>query len=82
MPSAASRATIRTHLTVPLRFADGYSTSARVFTFDGLADGREPLAFGLGSHAVPFAPNGHSGPPPLVRPHSECLTGDVFGSKM
>ena len=77
----ASTATIRTQLTVPLRLADGYSTSARVFTFDGLADGREHLAFGLGSHAVPFVPGQHSGPPPLVRPHSECLTGDVFGSQ-
>ena len=73
--------TIRTQLAVPLRLADGYSTSARVFTFDGLADGREHLAFGLGSHAVPFVPGQHSGPPPLVRPHSECLTGDVFGSQ-
>jgi len=39
-------ATIRAQLTMPLRFADGYATSARVFTFDGLADGREHLAFG------------------------------------
>ena len=26
-------ATIRTQLTVPLRFSDGYSTPARVFSF-------------------------------------------------
>jgi hypothetical protein len=26
-------------VTVPLRFGDGYSTIARVFTFTGLADG-------------------------------------------
>ncbi len=81
MPHPASTATIRTQLTVPLRYADGYSTSARVFTFDGLADGREHLAFGLGSYAGPFTPGQHAGPPPLVRPHSECLTGDVFGSQ-
>jgi len=34
---------------MPLRFADGYTTSARVLTFDGLVDGREHLAIGLGA---------------------------------
>lgn len=81
MPRTLPPATIRTQLTVPLRFADGYATSARVFTFDGLADGREHLAFGLGDRAGAFTPDGHGCPPPLVRPHSECLTGDVFGSQ-
>ena len=66
-----SEATVRTQVQLPLRFADGYATSARVFSFDGLADGREHLAFELGE------PDGI----PLVRPHSECLTGDVFGSE-
>src|SRR5947209_13516338 len=66
-------AMIRTQVTVPLRFSDGYTTTARVYSFHGLADGREHLAFGLGE-ASP-------GRPPLVRPHSECLTGDVFGSQ-
>ncbi|MGW4940778.1 GTP cyclohydrolase II [Actinoplanes sp. NPDC004185] len=68
-------ATVRTRVTVPLRFADGYSTTARVLTFDGLVDGREHLALGLGDweRAVQATP--------LVRPHSECLTGDVFGSQ-
>jgi GTP cyclohydrolase II len=74
-------ATVRTQLTVPLRFADGYSTTARVFTFEGLADGREHLALGLGDHAAASTPNGHRDSSPLVRPHSECLTGDVFGSE-
>jgi GTP cyclohydrolase II len=40
-------ATIRTQVSVPLRFADGYATAARVFSFDGLVVGRENLAFGL-----------------------------------
>jgi len=73
-------ATIRTKVSVPLRFADGYSTAARVFTFDGLVDGLEHLAFGLGDRAaaVTSAVNGST---PLIRPHSECLTGDVFGSE-
>ncbi|GGM23742.1 GTP cyclohydrolase II [Micromonospora sonchi] len=66
-------ATIRTQVTVPLRFPDGYATTARLFTFDGLVDGREHLAFALGEQ--------NSGTVPLVRPHSECLTGDVFGSQ-
>ncbi len=38
-------ATIRTQVELPLRFADGYTTDARVFSFDGLVDGREHLAF-------------------------------------
>lgn len=74
-------ATIRTQLSVPLRFPDGYATSARVFTFTDLADGREHLAFGLGDRAGAFVPGEHRGRVPLVRPHSECLTGDVFGSQ-
>jgi GTP cyclohydrolase II len=73
-------ATIRTEVSVPLRFADGYAATARVFSFDGLVDGQENLAFGLGDPAAAVTSNG-SGPVPLVRPHSECLTGDVFGSQ-
>ena len=81
MLGALSAATIRTQVVLPLRFADGYATRARVFSFHGLADNREHLAFGLGSHAGVFEPDAHSGAAPLVRPHSECLTGDVFGSQ-
>lgn len=81
MPRTLPPATIRTQLPVPLRFADGYATTARVFTFDGLADGREHLAFGLGDRAGAWPPDGRRDRPPLVRPHSECLTGDVFGSQ-
>jgi GTP cyclohydrolase II len=66
-------AQIRTRVTVPLRFADGYTTTAEVITFTGLADGREHLALALGDVA--------NAEVPLVRPHSECLTGDVFGSQ-
>ena len=73
-------ATIRNELSVPLRFADGYTTAARVFSFDGLVDGRENLAFGLGDWAATLT-SGAGEPAPLVRPHSECLTGDVFGSQ-
>ena len=72
-------ATIRTQVSVPLRLADGYVTEARVFSFDGLVDGREHLTFGLGDLAVAHPADGYPRIP-LVRPHSECLTGDVFGS--
>lgn len=73
-------ATIRNQVSMPLRFADGYATPARAFTFDGLVDGQENLAFGLGDRAAAVTSAG-LGAVPLVRPHSECLTGDVFGSQ-
>ncbi|MFJ1459813.1 GTP cyclohydrolase II [Nocardia wallacei] len=63
---------VRTRVRIPLTFGDGYSTHAEAVTFDGLGDGREHLALVLGE---PPAAR-----PPLVRLHSECLTGDVFGS--
>ncbi len=76
---SAPPASIRSRITVPLRFVDGYRTDARLFTFDGLVDGREHLALGLGDHARRLSSPGPE--PPLVRLHSECLTGDVFGSQ-
>jgi GTP cyclohydrolase II len=75
------KAKIRTRVTVPLRFVDGYQTTARVFTFDGLVDGREHLALGLGDRAGLTTSSAASPTVPLVRPHSECLTGEVFGSQ-
>ncbi|MEV6616556.1 GTP cyclohydrolase II [Streptomyces sp. NPDC051051] len=65
-PAATRRARVR----VPLRFHDGYSVDAELVTFHGLADGQEHVAVVLGD----------PGPVPLVRLHSECLTGDVLGS--
>jgi GTP cyclohydrolase II len=65
-------ATIRTQVELPLRFADGFETKTRLFSFDGLVDGREHVAFALGDSRDAV---------PLIRPHSECLTGDVFGSQ-
>ncbi|MGY1580599.1 GTP cyclohydrolase II [Streptomyces sp. MN13] len=67
-PAATQRARVR----VPLHFHDGYRVDAELVTFHGLADGREHLAAVLGDPAP--------GGTPLVRLHSECLTGDVFGS--
>ena len=65
-------ATVRSRVRVPLAFADGYRVEADVHTFHGLADGAEHLALTLGDPSATAAP--------LVRLHSECLTGDVFGS--
>ncbi|QNP71800.1 GTP cyclohydrolase II [Streptomyces roseirectus] len=64
-------ATPRSRVRVPLRFADGYGVDAEIVTFHGLADGQEHIAVVLGDPGTRT---------PLVRLHSECLTGDVFGS--
>ncbi|MEU1283013.1 GTP cyclohydrolase II [Kitasatospora sp. NPDC005856] len=71
MPQPGS-ATVRSRVRIPLTFPDGYRAEAETFTFHGLSDGAEHLALALGT--VP------EGGTPLVRLHSECLTGDVFGS--
>ncbi|MDN3023921.1 GTP cyclohydrolase II [Streptomyces sp. S.PB5] len=68
IPAATQRSRVR----VPLRFGDGYSVDAELVTFHGLTDGQEHVAVVLGDPAP--------GTVPLVRLHSECLTGDVFGS--
>ncbi|MFE6860495.1 GTP cyclohydrolase II [Nocardia sp. NPDC057668] len=69
-PFSTGDAQVRTRVRIPLTFADGYATTAEAVTFRGLADDREHLALVLGEPAET----------PLVRLHSECLTGDVFGS--
>jgi GTP cyclohydrolase II len=79
LPLPLPAATIRTQVALPLRLADGYSTDARVFSFDGLVDGCEHLAFALGGCATDLKAGERD--VPLIRPHSECLTGDVFGSQ-
>ena len=78
-PAPAAR--IRTQVQIPLRFDDGYATTADVFTFTGLVDGKEHLALGLGAWRRAVTQAAAGGTAPLVRPHSECLTGDVFGSQ-
>jgi GTP cyclohydrolase II len=47
---------------------------AEFLGFDGLTDGEEHIAIRFAGHAPDPAR------PTLVRLHSECLTGDVFGS--
>jgi len=62
-------ATVRARVVLPIRLGE-VETVAEVVTFDGLVDGLEHLAIVLGE----------PGDVPLVRLHSECLTGDVLGS--
>lgn len=64
-------AAIRTVVTVPVRTSGGSARPARIVSFDGLVDGREHVAMQLGQVRAT----------PLVRVHSECLTGDVLGSE-
>lgn len=68
MPTGAS---VRNNVVIPLHKLEG--TDATFFTFDGLVDGKEHIAIGLGDFDKVEVP--------LVRLHSECLTGDVFESQ-
>jgi GTP cyclohydrolase II len=70
---AVPPAAIRRRIPIPLRLGDGYSTMARVVSFTGLADAQHHVALELGRPETAALP--------LVRLHSECLTGDVFGSQ-
>ena len=70
---AVQAAAIRRRIRIPLRLADDYSTTATVVSFTGLTDAQQHVALELGQPAAARLP--------LVRLHSECLTGDVFGSQ-
>lgn len=74
-------AAVRSQVTVPLRFPDGFAATAEIMTFHGLADGKEHLLLALGEWEQTLLDQGPEGAAPLVRLHSECLTGDVFGSE-
>jgi len=63
-----SRVTMRAR--VPVRLESGVTVD--FVSFHGLADGKEHLAI--------IFPGAKDIPAPLVRIHSECLTGDVFHS--
>lgn len=60
-------ASVRQSVRVPIE-----KLEADFITFKGLVDGQEHIALGLGNWKYTDKP--------LVRIHSECLTGDVFGS--
>ena len=68
---AAPTATVRARVAVTLRRAA--DRTAELVTFQGLSDDGEHVACVFPA-SVPAAGA------PLVRLHSECLTGDVFGS--
>ena len=70
-------ATVRQAVRLPLRLAGGEVVEGRVHTFEGLVDGLEHVVVALGDRAAdPKVGDGV----PLVRVHSECLTGDAFDS--
>jgi GTP cyclohydrolase II len=62
---------IRTTAKLPIQLADGREALATIYSFHGLADGKEHVALRFGDD---------HGDAPLVRVHSECMTGDVLGS--
>src|SRR6476661_8765971 len=64
-------ATVRCRVRLPIQCADGPTRTAEMVSFTGLGDGREHIALVFG----------RLGAEPLVRVHSECLTGDVLGSQ-
>jgi GTP cyclohydrolase II len=65
--SLAPQVTLLARARLPL---DGMPDT-QIFAFRGSDDGQDHVALLVGAFA---------GKPPLVRLHSECLTGDVFGS--
>ena len=73
MTAPLPAASIRRRIRIPLRFADGYAATVTAVSFTGLADSKQHLALELGRPTADRVP--------LVRLHSECLTGDVFGSQ-
>ena len=68
---AANEPSIRTAAMLPIHLADGREAQATIFSFHGLSDGKEHVALRFGDG---------QGDAPLVRVHSECLTGDALGS--
>jgi GTP cyclohydrolase II len=62
---------VRTTAQLPIHLADGREALSTIYSFHGLSDGKEHFALRFGT------PDANA---PLVRLHSECMTGDVFGS--
>jgi GTP cyclohydrolase II len=69
-PLKASPA-VRTAAQLPVALSDGREALGTIYSFSGLSDAREHFALRLGSPGTDA---------PLVRLHSECMTGDVLGS--
>lgn len=73
--AAVPRALVRTAVDIPVGLPGGEQETARAYTFSRLVDHGEHLALGLGPYPRPLTGT------PVVRVHSECLTGDVLGSR-
>ncbi len=69
-PDERGGATVRRTVVVPLDIGIGRPVEATVTSFDALSHSGEHVLISMGT----------PGDIPLVRVHSECLTGDVFGS--
>jgi GTP cyclohydrolase II len=67
-------ARIRATVPIPLHLNSGADVAAKLHTFHGLSDPGEHIAMSIGDRNL--SPERV----PLVRIHSECLTGDVLGS--
>ncbi|ABL80389.1 MULTISPECIES: GTP cyclohydrolase II RibA [unclassified Nocardioides] len=76
MRPATGEVPVRVRAEIDLTMAAGGRTlPGRVHTFTGLPGAEEHLVVAVGPYRRP------RGGVPLVRLHSECLTGDVFGSR-
>ncbi|OOF22081.1 MULTISPECIES: GTP cyclohydrolase II [Salinivibrio] len=64
---------VKVRARVPLNVGVGSHIPAEILSFEGLASGQEHVA-------LIFKQADVTDPTPLVRMHSECLTGDVFHS--
>lgn len=73
MSLSSSKVSIRTEVCVPLRNS---ATTAQFVSFEGMSDGKEHIA--LIFKGVSDVKRNER---PIVRIHSECLTGDVFSSQ-
>jgi GTP cyclohydrolase II len=72
MNSVAKTGSIRAIVKMPISLREGRNAQGELISFNGLSDNREHFAIRLGKPNVG---------PTLVRVHSECITGDVFGSR-
>lgn len=62
---------LRTAAQLPIHLKDGREAIGTMYSFHGLSDRKEHFAVRLGTPDTDA---------PLVRLHSECMTGDVLGS--
>lgn len=68
--SVETAPSIRTSAKLPVILGDGQEVLTTIVSFNHLDDGKEHVAIKFGE----------PGDVPLVRLHSECMTGDVLGS--